>query len=220
MQTRINRAIIYVEGASDKNALTVLLAPLIERKQQAGVSIDIFETPDGDRKFSILTKAPIRAVNILRNDPGAVVVALPDLYPRNKGFPHETFQTLVDGIMHKFDVALQEKGLSDIHLIQSRFKVFCFKHDLEVLLLAAEESLIRQFGNKPLGVSWRKPVEDQNQDHPPKFIVEEIYRQHGQKYRDTIDAPSILRGVLYQDIAERCPQCFKPFIEFLEGLNE
>lgn len=64
MQTRITRAIIYVEGVSDKNTLTVLLEPLIERKRQVGISIDIFETPDGDRKYSLLTKAPVRAVNI------------------------------------------------------------------------------------------------------------------------------------------------------------
>jgi len=147
MQTRINREIIYVEGASDKNALTVLLAPLIMRKQQAGIPIDIFETSDGERKVTLLSKVPIKAVNILRNKPDVVVVAFPDLYSRNKGFPHETLQALVDGIMQKFDVALIEKGMRDNNLVRSRLKIFCFKHDLEVLLLAAEKSLIREFGN-------------------------------------------------------------------------
>lgn len=44
------------------------------------------------------------------------------------------------------------------------------------------------------------------------------YRLHGQKYVDTVDAPLILSRVSYQVVAERCPQCFQPFVVFLEGL--
>jgi len=214
------KAIIYVEGSSDKLALEALLNPLIEQKLQEGVTIEIFETPEGDRKASLLTKVPHKAINILMNDPTAVVAAVPDLYPKNKGFPHETYQDLVRGLTSRFEQACQKKGHQPDERINRRFKVFCFKHDLEVLILAAEESLCAQLGVASLGVSWRKPVEDQNQDHPPKYVVEEIYRRHGQKYKGTVDAPLIFRGVSYHQIAERCPQCFGPFVEFLENLQD
>lgn len=212
------KAIVYVEGPSDKLALSALLSPLIEQKQKEGVSIIFFETPEGDRKISLLTKVPNRAVNILLNDPTAVVVAIPDLYPKNKGFPHETYPELVQGLTANFELALQRKKQMPDERLNLRFKVFCFKHDLEALLLAAEEALLAQFGGAPLQVSWRIPVEDQNQDHPPKFVIEEIYRRHGQKYQGTVDAPLILRGIDYHTIANRCSQCFGPFVDFLEGL--
>ena len=214
------KVIIYVEGPSDKNALQVLLGSLIERKQQQGVSIEFFEAAEGDRKTTLLTKIPLRAVNILRNDPQAFVVVLPDLYPRNKGFAHETVDELVSGLKRNFQSALNTKGLSANQRLGERFQVFCLKHDLEVLLLAAEEALRSRFGGRPLGISWQTPVEDQDQDTPPKFIVEAIYRQQGQRYKDTVDAPLILRSAPYPLIAERCPQCFKPFVEFLEMVGE
>jgi len=214
------RAIVYVEGNSDKQALEVLLKPLIEQKLQEGVAIEIFETPAGDRKTSLLTKVPVKAVNILLNDPTAVVAAVPDLYPKNKAFPHETYPELVRGLTTKFEQALQEKTHQPDKRIFPRFKVFCFKHDMEVLILAAEEALRAQLENATFKVTWRKPVEDQNQDHPPKYVVEDIYHRHGQKYKGTVDAPLILRGVSYRQIAERCPQCFKPFVDFLENLQD
>lgn len=216
----MKKVIIYVEGPSDKLALTELLKPLVGKKIQQGVSIDFFETPAGDRKASLLNKVPDKAVNILLNDPTAIVLAVPDLYPKNKGFPHTTYPELVHGLTANFDHSLQLKCQPVDERIKQRFKVFCFKHDLEALLLAAEESLQARFGNAPLGVSWKKPVEDQNQNHPPKYVVEEIYQKHGQRYKDTVDAPLILCGVSYQLIAERCPQCFKPFIDYLENLQD
>lgn len=214
----IRRVIVYVEGASDKLAMQALLKPLLDRSRQAGVGIEFFEYPKGDRKVAVVTKAPLRAVNILQNDPGTVVVVMPDLYPRNKGFRHETVAELTAGVQRNFDAGLQKKGLAHNRQIRERFKVFCFKHDLEALILAAEEALQRRLGSQSLGVKWRRPVEDQNQGTPPKLIVEEIYRKHGKRYKETVDAQLVLSGAAYHDIAERCPQCFKPFVEFLEGL--
>ncbi|NLX02489.1 MAG: hypothetical protein GXY40_08165 [Syntrophomonadaceae bacterium] len=40
-------------------------------------------------------KVPAKAVNILLNEPQTIVVALPDLYPKNKGFAHETADELI-----------------------------------------------------------------------------------------------------------------------------
>ena len=39
------------------------------------------------------------------------------------------------------------------------------------------------------------------------------------KSQDTVDAPLIMSAANYQEIAARCPQCFKPFVDFIEGLS-
>lgn len=72
--------------------------------------------------------------------------------------------------------------------------------------------------NNKLKKTWSYPIEDQNNDFPPKRAVEELFKQHGKNYRDTIDAPAILSVANYHEIAKLCPQCFKPFIEFLEQI--
>jgi hypothetical protein len=198
--------------------MLALLGPLLEQKRQEGVNVDFFESPKGDKKTSVLTKVPKRAATIIRNDPSAVVVAMPDLYPKNKGFIHETFEELRAGILKNFADALQAKrGKIDTRL-RERFKVFCFKHDLEALLLAAKEALGDRLGVKALKVTWKTPVEDQNHDHPPKYVVEELFMKHGKRYQGTVDAPLILGASKYQVIADQCPQCFKPFVQFLASL--
>jgi hypothetical protein len=214
------RVFTYVEGPSDQTTLNTLLAPLIASKLQAGVSIKFLPVTQGDHKVHLVTQVPIKAARMLADNPDLVVIVLPDLYPQNKGFSHQTYPELHQGVMARFNDELSRMGCADDRRIRSRFQVFCLKYDLEALLLAAEESLTAQFGGGPLGVSWRKPVEDQNHNDPPKRLVEEIYRRHGQKYKDTVDAPQVLRGVSYRQIAERCPQCFKPFVDFLENLQE
>lgn len=212
------RVIIYVEGSSDKLVMERLLNNLIVQKAHNGISIEFFETPSGDRKHSVLTKVPFKAVDILRNDASAVVIAMPDLYPKNKAFPHETFSEMEAGIIKNFNDAMRRKGIDDDR-IRERFKVFCFKHDLEVLILAAEKQLKQRLGAQKLKRTWVNPVEDQDQDVPPKRIVEDLFREHGSKYVETVDAPFILASADYLDLAEKCPQCFKPFVEFLRGCS-
>jgi hypothetical protein len=217
------RLIIYVEGPSDKNAMEALLVNLIDQKSEEGVSINFFpikgEKNDrrGDAKKELLLNAPIRAVNTL-NDPNSIVILLPDLYPKNKGFPHETFQQLEAGIMNNFSQELQRKGIKDERL-KERFKVFCFKYEMEALILAAESALRGKLGVTSLAVTWTIPVEDQNHDRPPSEIVEQLFRDYGQKYDKRVDPQLILRNTSYQEIAEKCPQCFKPFVEFIEGID-
>jgi hypothetical protein len=79
------KVMIYVEGPSDKAAMEALLMSLIELKRKQGITIEFFDAPSGDKKASVLTKVPIKAVNMIMNDPSAMVIALPDLYPRNMG---------------------------------------------------------------------------------------------------------------------------------------
>jgi len=211
------RVVVYVEGLSDKYALESLLRPLLVTKRSKGVAIDFFEAPQGDKKQSVMEKVPIRAVNILLNDPQAVVVALPDLYPMNKAFPHASFQELAEVIRRNFAHALKLKGVTDTRVAE-RFHVFCLKHDLEALVLAAEEALGRHLGVSHLVRNWVLPVEDQNHTNPPKVVVKELFRKHGRRYIEKSDAPSILSSAAYKDVAARCPQCFAPFVEFMESL--
>ena len=214
---------IYVEGTSDKFAMEALLAPLIEQKLEQGISIKFFAVKGndndrgGDAKKDLLTKTPIKAVNILCNQPDAIVVVMPDLYPKNKGFEHETIAELENGILKNFHQALKSKGIND-NRFTDRFKVFCFKHDLEALILAAESQLSTVLGVNDLPITWQKPVEEQNHDDPPKKIVESLFKKYEKFYKGTVDATIILGSAKYQDIAELCPQAFKPFVEFLENL--
>ena len=209
------KVIVYVEGPSDKLAMEQLLEPLLQNAQSIGVVIDFIPT-EGKRK--LVTKTPIKAANILCNDANAVVIALPDLYPKNMGVTHETFSELQEQLQSEFKQILARKCIDDERLGQ-RFMIFCFKHDLEALILAAEEQLASRLGISSVVCTWIKPVENQNFNHPPKRIIEQIFTEHGDRYQDTIDAPLILGASDYTVIAERCPQCFKPFVEYLESLT-
>ncbi len=214
---------IYVEGTSDKLAMEALLLHLIEEKLQQGIRIEFFPVKGvnndrgGHAKKDLLTKTPTKAVNIIQNNPTTIVVIMPDLYPQNIGFSHETIQELENGILENFNQVLQSKGITDNRL-RERFKIFCFKHDLEALILAAESKLISILGLNSLTRTWTIPVEDQNHNVPPKEIVEELFIKCGKKYKGTVDAPRILGSARYQDIAEQCPQAFRVFVEFLENI--
>jgi len=216
---KIDEVIVYVEGPSDKFAMEKLLNPLITKKKMEGILIQFFEAPEGDKKESVLMKVPLRALNILRNKPNSMVIAMPDLYPRNKGFPHQTFNELRDGVLDQFNEALKRKGLIDDERLKARFQVFCFKYDLEALILASKEKLEDRLETKNLAITWRIPVEDQNHDNPPKYIVKSLFEQHGKSYRETVDAPVILGAMNYIDIVNQCQQCFKPFVDFLTELK-
>jgi hypothetical protein len=113
---------------------------------------------------------------------------------------------------------MDRKGVRDERL-ESRFQVFCFKHDLEALVLASHEALKARLHADKLAATWTLPVEDVDHGRPPKRIVEEIFASHGQRYRETVDAPMILGASRYEMLAERCPQCFAPFVAFLASFE-
>ncbi|MBC6422132.1 MAG: DUF4276 family protein [Hormoscilla sp. SP12CHS1] len=212
------RVVIYVEGSSDKLAMEALLAPLIAEKATEGISIEFFRAKAGDAKQFLLLTIPVTSVNILLNNPNIVVVAIPDLYRKNKGFPHETFAELKKGTIDKFHETLQSRGLGDDPRLTERFQVFCFKYELETLILAAEAQLKTFLGVNSFKVTWQLPVEDENHDLPPKQVVKRLFASCGRSYKEAVDAANILRNASYQDIAVHCPQCFGPFVEFLSGL--
>lgn len=208
------KVIVYVEGPSDKLAMEQLLKPLLQIALSTGVMIDFILA---ENKHKLMTKTPTKAANILCNDADAIVIAMPDLHPKNVGGPHETYSELERQLQAAFGQILARKCIDDERLWR-RFFVFCFKHDLEALVLAAEEQLASRLGVSSVVCTWIKPVEDQDHDKPPKRIVEQVFADHKDRYQDTIDAPLILGASSYAVIADRCPQCFKPFVEYLESL--
>ncbi len=211
----MTQIIVYVEGPSDKLAMEELLSDLLTQLQKQGIAVNF--TPTHGKK-RLMQKTPVKAINILRNNPKSIVIALPDLYPPNQGgLPHHTKEELIAALQTAFNKILREKGLSNLPL-QERFRVFCFKYDLEALLLASKNQLAARLGVSTLPVAWTVPVENQNHNKPPKRIIEDLFQQHKDKYQDTIDAPLILGASRYADIADRCPQCFKPFVDYLESL--
>jgi hypothetical protein len=152
----------------------------------------------------------MKAALILMNDDSAWVVILPDRYPPNKAFDHTSCAEMQHGITTRFQNALQRIGGQRP---AARFRVFCLIHDLEVLLLAAEESLMSLCElSQP---KWMKPVEDQNHHTPPKRLVEKLIPG----YQATIDGPRVLAAADYRVIAERCPNGFGRFVEFLESIR-
>lgn len=206
----MKEVIIYVEGSSDKLGLEVLLSPIIETASKKGTAIKV-SAQQG--KEPLLNKGLKRAANILINRPNNWVFIVPDLYPPNKPFPHRTHQELKEELEARFSRELQSKR-GDIRL-KDRFLVHCFKHDFEALILAAETSLQKRLKISSFSVNWKKPVENQDLENPPKRIVEQLFSNAGERYKATNDAPWILERVDYRRLMEECPQNFKPFVEDL-----
>jgi hypothetical protein len=206
------KIVVYVEGDGDRLCLETLLDPLLRTKAASGVSIRFIPITRGDSKKALLTTVPESAARTILNNPEILVVILPDLYPRNKGFGHETCEEMQTGVLRRFNQEIKRRHGSDDRLVD-RFRVFCLIHDLEALLLAAEEQLLPTCGLT--AVTWTKPVEQQNHDHPPKRVVEKLIRN----YQPTVDGPRILAGADYRVISSRCPRGFGQFVAFLESVS-
>lgn len=207
---------VYVEGPSDVASMQALLAPLVEQKRQQLVQITFYPVPKGDKKKWLLLEMPRQAPLILKRRSQTIIIVIPDLYPRNKGFDHETPAQLSAGLETRVETALRENSL-DMRL-KERFKSFCFKHDLEALVLAAHTSLASYLNIKSIPAKWTRRVEDLNHQHPPKRILEQLFKEAGRFYRESVDAPLILGRADYRALAEACPQCFQPFVAYLERL--
>lgn len=216
------KVLVYVEGPSDRYGLEALLDPVISQGQQRGVGIRFLPLKD---KASILNDSARKAADHLSDHPDDWVFVLPDLYPMSvyNGTPnaHHSFADLNQLLRGRFDARAHKVGLSpDAH---ARFRVHCLKHDLEALLLAAPDQLRRRLGTDDvLRGRWRNPVEDQNDDRPPKRVVEALFDQYRKKpkYTDTIDAPWILKQASLEAITAACPQRFGTFVTELRRLAD
>lgn len=214
----MKQVFIHVEGPSDKLALDTVLRRIIEQKQDERVFIEVIEVGGGDRKVRLLETLPGKLADKICSDPNYYAVIMPDLYPPNKGFPHTTFQELQEGIMARYHKRLAQKGINNDILWDERMKVFCFKYDMEALLLAAREDMLRYLKLEQPRAVWAAYVEDQNFDNPPKKIVGKLFEEAGLKYIETSDAVDILRGVDLQTLTSRLPQQFAPLVNYLRNL--
>ena len=214
---------VFVEGPSDRLALMSLWDAWLRNMSDRGWGIHVLPL---DNKSQYLRKIGHRAAEKLAQDPQDLVVGLPDFYPiqpyRGTTYEHAdlpTLQTLQktlvqDALRSVFRVATTTTAMS-------RFHASAMKHDLEVLLLAAKEALRTRLKTKDRLGNWRNPPEDQNHDHPPKRIVEELFRAKlGRAYLDTTDFAAVMRNAELRDLLfdERghvqCP-AFKAVVDWI-----
>jgi Domain of unknown function (DUF4276) len=216
------KVVVYVEGPSDQKALQALLKPIIDagRSRKVGISF----SPLGG-KAPILNDVPRKAAEILKQSPGDWVFAVPDLYPMasydTTPHPHRSFAELV-ALLEKRFISRADK-LDLPQEVRRHFRVHCLKHDLEGLLLAALDELRQRLKTKDsLHGRFRAPVEDQNDDKPPKYVVAELFRKYRRKpdYIDTVDAVWILERASLPAIEAACPQRFAPFVRELRALAD
>ena len=193
---------IYVEGEADKLALEALWSKWREELRRLGHGIKIIPLANKSKFFR---KIGPRAARQLYDNNDDIVIGLPDLYPNQPytgtRYAHRNIAELKSVQKKEVSDALQNIfsfNSQQVRQLLQRFLPSALKHDLEMLLLAAKDQL-RSYLRTPdrLG-NWHNPVEDQNQNHPPKRIVEELFRTKSitrRAYRDTRDASAILRNV-------------------------
>jgi len=218
---------VYVEGRADELALGALLQRYIEELQKRGHGLK-FVTLQDKRKF--LRKIGPRAAARLLSRDDTMVVALPDLCPPIENPPNHAHRSLEE--LKQVLRRLVREGLKKLGARRARaqgaldrFYPSAFKHEMEMLLLAARGALSNTL-HAEVRPSWRRPVEEQNCSDAgrPKRIVETLFRKHAKRrYSDTKDAPAILRRVrkvagevLYDDGQLQCPE----FNRLLDWLGE
>lgn len=148
---------------------------------------------------------------------------LTSLYPMsvNDGTAdqHRSFAELDQLLKSRFHARAERVGVPKT--AWNHFRVHCLKHDFEGLILAAPDALKQRLRTTDaLNNHWRKPVEDQNDDRPPKRAVEALFDKYRKKpkYSDTTDAPWILRRAPLETVVAACPQRFAPFVAELKAL--
>jgi hypothetical protein len=216
------RVLVYVEGPSDRSSLQGLLKPIIAKGALRGIGINFIPL---ESKAAVLDDSPKKAADHLLDNPEDWVFALPDLYPmasfngsRNE---HDSFATMKALMTTRFNARADAIDLAAAR--RSAFRVHCLKHDLEALILASPGQLRERLKTKDrLTGRWRLPVENQNDTHPPKRIVESLFKHYRRKpnYQDTVDAPWILSRADLAEVRRACPQQFHPFVSELSLLAD
>jgi len=216
---------VYVEAESDKLALQALLKDYRTRLSEKRHGLRFLTLHD---KNKLLRKIGPRAAERLLEREDALVVALPDLCPPIENpakYQHRSLEELRNVLRRLVREALRERGWTGkpAEVALERFYASAFKHEMEMLLLAARTALSQALEAR-INPSWRRPVEDQNctATGRPKYIVEDLFRRHTKRrYADTKDAAAVLRRVqnlrselLYHDGQLQCP-VFKEFLDWL-----
>lgn len=200
---------IFVEGRSDVRALNALWGNWKQELGKEGWGIQLISL---ENKAKYFKKIGHRAVEKLIYDTYDLAIGLPDLYPNREYsdtvHKHVNLGELTDVQTQLVGRELKNQGVRGVEVEShmDRFYAAAFKHDMEVLLLAAASQLQSRLkmSNKPRG--WRNPPEEQNQDKPPKIIVQDLFRRHRKKsYRENVDGPAILRDADLEQVAKQCP---------------
>lgn len=210
---------LCVEGDSDCKGLDSLLADYRALCGRSGWGI---QCSNRRSKSQLLEKIGNYALARLSSEPQSHVIAMPDVYPVQgfgASYVHNSYETLCTLL-----VRLVSQHCEGDPNILSRFHAHPFRHDMEVLLLAASQQLRSYLHtNDRLTTLYRHPAEDQNNDEPPKRKVEQIFRtRHAKKYayQDTIHAPAILRNVNPADLkASADLPRFSAFLSDLEAIT-
>ena len=219
---------VYVEGKSDKLALEALWNRWMAELRSRGWGIQLIPLRDKSQYFKSIG---LRAAEKLAGDQNDLVVGLPDLYP-NKVYLDTTYSHRNLAELRKLQQELvmaqlvKKFQVNNAAHYMNRFYASALKHDLEMLLLASESQLTKRLDrsrrNGTIG-GWIKPPENQNQDKPPKKIVADLFRRYTSKsYRETKDAPAILRQAELREVVldehgqSKCPA----FQEMLEWVGQ
>ncbi|MDC0711577.1 DUF4276 family protein [Stigmatella sp. ncwal1] len=214
------KVLVYVEGPGDRASLEMLFREVRQQGRQSKVSITFHHTGGKDWILRYLGKT---VASELKSSPDNYVFALPDLYPMAKYDRtlevHHSFGELRALLWKRFMEEADREGLPEA--VRSHYRIHCLKHDLEVLLLGAPD-ILKQRLNTDEGIEkqWRKPPEDQNDQKPPKRVVEQLFMKYRRRaYIETTDAPWILERASARELCAACPQNFKPLFHELERLS-
>lgn len=193
---------VYVEGPSDVLALKELFRGYMQELRPRKHSLSFLSLKN---KSNLLKKIGPRAAEKLVQNPNDRVVALPDLYPSRTyattqyahsdlGQLRERLRDLVKAALQAAPYRVRPPALDGA---MARFYACALKHDLEMLLLSAWPSLQRHMGARlNPEKDWRQPAEDQDEDRPPKRVVEGLFKARaGRDYHETKDARVVLGRV-------------------------
>ena len=143
-----------------------------------------------------------------------MVGIVPDLTPPNKGFPHTTEREMTEGVRAEFDAVLRRKGEGDPGC---RVVSESSASSTSSRCSARGRGAARSPGCPESVCRWKRPPELQNHGEPPKDVIERLFREHGRSFRPILAATEVLRGADYVRLKKDCPQCFAPFVEWLES---
>lgn len=230
------KIIFFVEGPSDSLILNELFKikgykNIIGQKGWGiPLPIDLKNKPNFMKKIG-----PRAAATLLMSDQN-YVVAIPDFYPNSQfqGPPYQhanlpqlktVLSDLVkDSLINKFNCPH-----NNIQNILNRFYPTAFMHECEVLLLAVFTKLAQYIECTNLNKRWNTNIEQQNQNNPPKKIIQEIFRTKSRTkraYREITDGPAIMRlvrsinEILYDSSGKvQCPE-FKKLIDWILKLTQ
>jgi len=220
------RVWVFVEGESDRIALNTLWDKWRQALQKVGWGIQIIPLQSKPDYFK---KVGHRAAEKLVHDDCDLAVGLPDLYP-NKQYAATAYQHQDLAELKTVQSKLVGQALDNVFRLSKerrkpaldRFFPTAFRHDAEMLLLAAREALKIVLGTPDKLGGWRHPVEDQDQEKPPKHVVEELFLSKRKlRYRDTVHAKAVLekvsdiRTILFSnDGHSQCP-VFKEMLDWI-----